>query len=417
MTRLWPSMTDYSGAVQNAEAAFAVPQLAGAEFVTMPPLGMPAVASGQNAVVFQAVGPTGSIAVRCFTTPCAAGRRRYQALERRLAAEPLPAMAHARWLDDAVEIDGTCWPIVTMEWVDGRQLQDWVGANLRDPDSLRLMAREWIRLCRQLRSGAIAHGDLQHGNVLVDAGNRLRLIDFDGVWIPELADAPPTEVGHPNYQHPSRTANGDWGWSVDWFSALVILTSLQAIAADPGIWEHHNGENLIFRESDFGGDAAIWERLGRSSDAHVTAWSRLLREGLSQEPTDPLDLDGIITRGISVTAEPPEFVVETPGTSRTRTTATPPEPPDLRPSTKVSTGWVAADRKAAASKPVQAVWATAASRPAPPPAVGPPVITTPVVDPAGVDLARVVRAVGYVALVIALVLLGVLIGVLAGGSP
>ena len=54
-----------------------------------------------------------------------------------------------------------------------------------------------------MQRAEFAHGDLQHGNVLVDQEGQLRLVDFDSVWIPQLQGQPaPTESGHPNYQPP-----------------------------------------------------------------------------------------------------------------------------------------------------------------------------------------------------------------------
>ena len=55
----------------------------------------------------------------------------------------------------------------------------------------------------------VAHGDLQHGNVLLVPGasaNSLavKLIDYDGMCVPALAGSKSGEVGHPAYQHPQR---------------------------------------------------------------------------------------------------------------------------------------------------------------------------------------------------------------------
>lgn len=304
---LWPSMTEYSGAIQNAETSFRLPALASAEFATLPMMGLPAFASGQNAVVFSAKIGSSSTAVRCFTSPSHEGRRRYQALERHLRDHPVGSMASASWIDDAIEVNGRLWPIVTMDWIEGSQLHEWVNDHVYDEDALSDLADAWVATCRSLRGAEVTHGDLQHGNVLVDREGSVRLIDFDGVWLREIDDAPPAEVGHPNYQHPSRSQTGAWGWSIDWFSALGVLVSLRALAADPALWELHNGENLIFHESDYWGDADVWRRLERSPDTTVADLSRLLAEGCAHDCDSPYDLPTILTKGL-VEVAPPDGV-------------------------------------------------------------------------------------------------------------
>ncbi|QLQ08322.1 MAG: hypothetical protein HZY76_21580 [Anaerolineae bacterium] len=65
---------------------------------------------------------------------------------------------------------------------------------------------------RNLQTHGIAHGDLQHGNVLV-AADELRLIDYDGMYVPPLSGRESHEIGHRNYQHPcavSVTSTPAW---------------------------------------------------------------------------------------------------------------------------------------------------------------------------------------------------------------
>ena len=92
--------------------------------------------------------------------------------------------------------------------------------------ALTTLAGRWRELVALLQRSEFAHGDLQHGNVMVDQEGRLRLVDFDGVWIPQLSgQSPPSEFGHPNYQHP---LHHHWDRWLDTFSALVIYLSLIA---------------------------------------------------------------------------------------------------------------------------------------------------------------------------------------------
>jgi hypothetical protein len=118
----------------------------------------------------------------------------------------------------------------------------------------------------------------------VDQDGQLRLVDFDGVWIPQLAgQSPPTEFGHPNYQHP---LHHNWDRWLDTFSALVIYTSLVALSKDPGLWlALYNSKNLLFAKTDFFPPfkTEAWKQLAALGDPQVDELARKL-----QECCDPL---------------------------------------------------------------------------------------------------------------------------------
>ena len=96
----------------------------------------------------------------------------------------------------------------------------------------------------------LAHGDLQHGNILVENGE-LRLIDYDAMFIPGMSGRS-HEVGHRNFQHPKRSES-DFDGRLDHFSAWVIALSLRALVIEPKLWSEVQGgdEGLLFRKEDF----------------------------------------------------------------------------------------------------------------------------------------------------------------------
>ena len=109
-----------------------------------------------------------------------------------------------------------------------------------------LWQKQWQGMITALITARFAHGDLQHGNILVNETGALRLIDLDGAWVPTLAGKGVREAGHPAYQHPLRVAS-DWGPDLDRFPALVIYVALRALAVAPQAWYRlDNGDNLLF---------------------------------------------------------------------------------------------------------------------------------------------------------------------------
>src|SRR5262249_1378941 len=130
------------------------------------------------------------------------------------------------------------------------QLPDFIKGNLSTPGNLNKLASEWVAMLGALRRVGIAHGDLQHGNVLIVQG-RLRLVDYDGCYVPVLQGRQAIELGHLNYQHPRRSP-ADFGPNLDNFSAWLIYLSIIATAGRPALWKQLGGgdECLLFRKAD-----------------------------------------------------------------------------------------------------------------------------------------------------------------------
>jgi hypothetical protein len=291
----WPSGTDYVSAVQHLDTAFCDPELRRGS--TRPGwLGLPAFASGQNAVVFPIDLPGGNVAVKCFTGGTAE-QRRYEALAEHLRHYPCRVLADATWSDEGIEVLADKWPIVTMPWLSGKGLHEFVGSALDNSDRLTRLASDWRTAVRELGQARIAHGDLQHGNVIIGEGSTIRLVDYDGIWVDEIANVPPSEVGQPNYQHPERIQTGAWGQKIDTFSALVIYLSLLALAAQPDLWpDCNNGENLIFTADDYLSPARtkVWKRLNASPNPDTVELAQLLQGYCKVTVNLGVDLEAIL---------------------------------------------------------------------------------------------------------------------------
>ncbi|HYE15733.1 MAG TPA: Ada metal-binding domain-containing protein [Pyrinomonadaceae bacterium] len=249
-TNFWPSARAFAEAVQCPAVCFAEPQLR-AMLPAVDRLGMPLVTSGQFAYVFKLNSPDGaqSLAVRCFRGFLGDREVRYRAIDAHLNACRLPALPRFKYLPAGALVSGRRFPVLLMEWVAGPTLDVYMGEVVGRREVLLHLADEWLKLMESLRAAGVAHGDLQHGNVIVERG-RLRLVDLDGMFVPALAGLQSSEVGHQHYQHPSRGADF-FSREVDNFSALVIYLSLLALAERPSLWAEHHDENLIFTRADF----------------------------------------------------------------------------------------------------------------------------------------------------------------------
>ncbi len=297
-TSVAPSNFDYVAAVQHPKASFTIPELQRAEFET-DFLGIPLAASGANAVVLKARVGDRIEALRCYTNLSAASKKRYAALARHRDAHGLTCVARSKLVYGAIRLHGKTWPVLRMEWVEGRALDQYVEylVGQKNRAALAALADAWRELVKTLEAASFAHGDLQHGNVLIDTSSQLRLVDLDAVWVPELANArPPNEVGHPNYQHPARRETRRWDRSVDAFSALVIYLSLRALAVEPDLWHPlDTDDNLLFTAADFHKfDTLVWKSLAGLRQPEIDRMSETLKRCCDRQWAEYTSLEQLL---------------------------------------------------------------------------------------------------------------------------
>lgn len=251
----WPSPSEYQDAVQNPKTVFADSELRDGVVVS-DALGLPKPISGSFATVYQVDYRGRRHAVRCFLRHVPDIAQRYAAISAYLQQTALPYTVEFSFLPQGIRLRGQWFPIVKMDWLEGSRLDVFVAQHLNDSLALLDLTRQFLELARALRLANIAHGDLQHGNLLIVNG-QLRLLDYDGMFVPTLAGRPSNELGQPNYQHPARTAR-DFGPTLDNFSVWVIALSLLGLALDPDLrfaFAGGGGEALLLQQSDFANPA------------------------------------------------------------------------------------------------------------------------------------------------------------------
>lgn len=210
----WPLSQDYNEAIQSPPLCFRDEELRRCQPV-LNALGLPLPRSGNFADVYELRCPaTGRRwAVKCFTRQVPGLAERYAAISAYLKQVDLPFMVDFTCLEQGIQVAGQWYPVVKMDWVDGLTLSEFVKEHADNPRVLEKLCQVWLRLARRLRRANLAHCDLQHGNILLvgratGAALSVKLIDYDGMWVPALAAKKSGEVGHPAYQHPQRLREG-----------------------------------------------------------------------------------------------------------------------------------------------------------------------------------------------------------------
>jgi WD40 repeat protein len=255
----WPLSQDYNEAIQNPQTSFSDPELRQGQ-VVVNAFGIPQPCSGNFADVYAVECPATQTkwAVKCFTREVRGLRDRYSEISKYLQQVNLPFTVDFQYLEQGIRVAGRWYPVLKMHWIEGFTLNTFVRDMLDKPNMLEALGRIWVRMAHRLREVKLGHCDLQHGNVLLVPGISanalaLKLIDYDGMWVPALARSPSGEIGHPAYQHPQRLREATYNPEVDRFPLLVIITALRGLAVGGrALWEKYDtGDNLLFRQQDF----------------------------------------------------------------------------------------------------------------------------------------------------------------------
>ena len=133
---MWPGITDFTEAVQNPGLCFRGTDLEPGE-VSRNRRGLPLVFSGAFACVYPVSVANRTFAVRCFTREVSDQQARYGALSNYLLSVLPPSFVHFEYLEHGISVRGDWYPIVRMEWVEGKLLSGFVGSRLDQPDTLR----------------------------------------------------------------------------------------------------------------------------------------------------------------------------------------------------------------------------------------------------------------------------------------
>jgi serine/threonine protein kinase len=284
----WPTPQDYSEAVQNPNTNFDDPQLKSGR-IALNPIGLPAVASGSFASVYRVICADANFALRCFLKDVPTQHERYQRVSKYVMSDTLPYTVDFNYLQRGILVRGKWYPVLKMDWVEGTTLDSYVRKHLASPERLIKIAELFRTMMKDLQDAGIAHGDLQHGNILITQNDELRLVDYDGMFVPELKGMPSTEIGHRNYQHPGRDGT-IFNAKVDNFSAWSIYTSLQALSIEPSLAAKLNAcdECLLFRQGDYRYplSSRAFAELEQHSNEKLKHLSHVLRTLLAMPPDD-----------------------------------------------------------------------------------------------------------------------------------
>jgi hypothetical protein len=241
----YPSLAEYSDALQlSLGIALSDPLLGRGTLRSRGP-GQPVVRSGNFALTFEVVADGRGYAVRCFHKSSDLLQARYEAIGSHVRPIRSTCFVDFEFQPSGITTESGTYPIVRMDWAHGQTLAAFVAAHRTDSDTLEQLRASLRNIARELHRHGIAHGDIQPTNVIVQSATRLRLIDYDGVFVPRLAGLQSTELGQRNFQHSGRRGR-HFDASLDSFAFSLLDLTLDALCRRPELWEQSDSDADAF---------------------------------------------------------------------------------------------------------------------------------------------------------------------------
>ncbi len=251
----YPLISEYIEAIKSAEDNFE-------ELSYLRPVlgddGLPVMTSGNFAVVFKMKDEQSGkfYAVKCFTKEQEGRAEAYREITKELKDVSSPYLVSIRYLEKELFVDTdqtteTEFPVLLMDWVEGRTLDKYLRENLDDKYALKMLAYDFNHLAQWLIPQPFAHGDLKPDNILVRFDGSLVLVDYDGMYVPSMKGQKARELGSPDFRHPQRNEN-DFDEHIDDFTLMSILVSLIGISKQPKWLKEYGAiDRLLFSSNDY----------------------------------------------------------------------------------------------------------------------------------------------------------------------
>jgi serine/threonine protein kinase len=234
-------------------------------------IGGPRCWSGGFSLVFQ-INKNGDLwAFKVWHTHLEGMKDRYAKIAKHLEINKLPYFTEFGYLENGLWVEGTFIATHRMRWVQGATLDEYIQMNISQPNKLLRIAARFLKMVELFHEKKIAHGDLQHGNIIVNLDDELAVIDYDSMCVSEIEGMPDVIKGLAGYQHPQRINNTIIHEKLDHFSELIIYLSLTVYAERPELW-NSGTDWLLFSKEDLlsPNDCPLIQELKESSNPLIS---------------------------------------------------------------------------------------------------------------------------------------------------
>ena len=243
--------------------------------------------SGAFAAVFKGSLNGRTYAIRCFLSAEDESINRYKSICNYLKNINSPWKTDCEFIENEISLNGISYPILKMEWMNGLLINQFVSNQLSENKVLSELQAQLVSVSEELERNKIGHGDIQCGNIIISGTSddfQVKLIDYDGMYVPDLAHKKSIEKGRSEFQHPKRTLN-NFSPEMDRFSFWVMIAALEALKLDKTLWREvmqggfNTLDNFLFTIQDFlnPNQSAFFNRLYKLNSTSLNFYLETLK--------------------------------------------------------------------------------------------------------------------------------------------
>ncbi len=272
MAKNYPTIGEYNQLIQK-KGGSAFRSLNGINIIPSrtSPIKVYLFGSGAFAAVFKGSLNGRTYAIRCFLSAEDETINRYKSICNYLKNINSFWKTECEFIENEISISGSSYPILKMEWLNGLLINQFVSNHLSENNVLTELQSQLVSVSKDLERNKIGHGDIQCGNIIIAGTSnnfQIKLIDYDGMYVPDLAYKKSIEKGRSEFQHPKRSLN-NFSPEMDRFSFWVMITALEALKLDKTLWREvmqsgfNTLDNFLFTIQDFlnPNQSALFNRL------------------------------------------------------------------------------------------------------------------------------------------------------------
>ena len=288
MAKNYPTIGEYNQLIQK-KGGNAFRSLYGINLIPSrtTPIKVYLFGSGAFAAVFKGSMDGRIYAIRCFLSAEYETINRYKSICSYLKNISSSWKTECEFIEDEISINGNSYPILKMEWMNGLLINQFVTNHLSENNVLSELQAQLVSVSEDLERNKIGHGDIQCGNIIIlgTATNfQIKLIDYDGIYVPDLAYKKSVEKGRSEFQHPKRSLN-NFSPEMDRFSFWVMITALEALKLDKTLWREvmqggfNTLDNFLFTIQDFlyPSQSALFNRLYKLNSSSLNFYLETLK--------------------------------------------------------------------------------------------------------------------------------------------
>lgn len=220
--------------------------------------GVPVFIKGDNSVVFkmQDSNTRKIYAIKCFTKDQEDRDTSYKLIADQLKEIDSSHLIPIQYFEKEIlvyseEAQETRFPVLLMDWVEGVTLKKYITENIDNQRALSILTYRFGQFAQWLLAQPFSHGNIDLDNIIVKEDGSLVLIDYDGMYVPNMKGQKAREAVSPYFRHPLCEFI-DYDESIDDFPLITILLSLKIISLKPSLFRDKIDINrILFSETDF----------------------------------------------------------------------------------------------------------------------------------------------------------------------